>query len=63
MGFALNDYCKGALEALVWVRSMVKRLKSQPETINRVLEEVDRAVEDINEGIAVDFRERLNLGP
>ena len=63
MGFALNDYCKGALEALVWVRSLIKRLKSQSGTVDRVLEEVDRAVEDINEGIAVDFRERLNLGP
>jgi len=58
----LNDYCKGALEALVWVRSLIKRLKSQPGTVDRVLEEADRAVEDMNEGIAVDFRERLRLG-
>ena len=58
----MNDYCKGALEALVWVRSLIKRLKSQSRTVDRVLEEVDRAVEDMNEGIAVDFRERLRLG-
>lgn len=46
----------------MWVRSLVKRLKSQPETVDRVLEEVDGAVEDMSEGIAVDFRERLRLG-
>jgi len=51
------------LEALVWVRSLIKRLKNQSGTVDRVLEEVDKAMEDINEGIAVDFRERLNLGP
>jgi len=51
----LNDYLKGAFEALSWVRSILKDEKD----INDVIRQVDDAIVDVTEGVAVDFRRRL----
>ena len=51
----LNDYLKGAFEALSWVRSILKDEKD----INAIIKQVDDAIADVTEGVAVDFRRRL----
>jgi len=51
----MHDYLKGAYEALSWVRLTLKGKKD----VEKVLEEVNGAINDITEGVAVDFRERL----
>jgi len=50
---ALNEYCKGALEALSWVKSL---LASNRKDVERML---DKAKEDILSGCADDFPKRL----
>jgi hypothetical protein len=54
-GLEMHDYLKGAYEALSWVRLTLKGKKD----VEKVLEEVNGAINDITEGVAVDFRERL----
>ncbi len=54
-GFDMHDYLKGAYEALSWVKLTLK----EKNDTQKVLEEVNGAINDITEGVAVDFRERL----
>ena len=50
----MNDYARGALEALVWVESLLNKL--DPDLV-RV--EVAGARGELIAGMAVDFRDRL----
>jgi len=58
----LHDYVRGAFEALSWVRKLLVDLRRNPEGLERAVREVDEAIEDIREGVAIDFRERLRGG-
>ena len=57
-GIILNDYGKGALEALVWFRSLMDELRKNKDW-EKLKREVDEAREELLSGIAVDFREKL----
>lgn len=50
----MNDYAMGALEALIWARKMIERLKKK-----EALNQIRKAIEDLEEGIHIDFRQRL----
>lgn len=50
----MNEYCRGALEALSWVKSML--LNRSPE---HAIVMIDQAKDDILNGAAIDFAERL----
>ncbi|MEM4206959.1 MAG: hypothetical protein QXQ43_06775 [Nitrososphaerota archaeon] len=52
----MNDYCKGALEALFWVNTI---LSKNPDDVKR---EINEAISDLYNGIALDFRERIRRG-
>jgi len=51
----MNDYVRGALEALTWARTVLED-QGDPK---RAIEEIEAALKDINAGVAVNFRERL----
>ena len=55
----MNDYQRGALEALIWAKITVKELKDKKGCLETALEEIENTIEDINAGVAVDFRERV----
>jgi hypothetical protein len=55
----LNDYVRGAFEALSWTKEVLSASKKDPAQVERVLKEIEGAIEDIRSGIAVDFRNRL----
>jgi len=50
----MNEYCRGALEALSWARSLL-----ETRSVNQVRGMLDQAKEDILNGCAIDFAERL----
>jgi hypothetical protein len=52
----LNDYVRGAFEALSWVHSLLDvEDQKNPEFVNRI----ENALTDIRKGVAVDFLWRL----
>lgn len=51
----MHDYLKGAFEALSWV----KRTLKEKNDVDAVAKDVQEALNDIAEGVAVDFREGL----
>ena len=53
----MNDYGRGALEALAWV----SRLLEEARSLKDVMTEVEAAKEDILKGVAVNFRDRLKI--
>lgn len=54
----MNDYCKGAIEALFWVKGLAEK-----ETPSAAIEmEVNGALKDLYEGLAIDFRDKLARG-
>lgn len=55
----MNDYTRGAFEALSWVESLIENLKHNPEGWKTLAKEVNDATIDIKRGIGVDFRYRL----
>ena len=55
----MNDYCKGAFEALSWVESLIESTENRPEALEEILKEVNAAIREIREGIAVNFKSRL----
>lgn len=58
----MNDYVRGAFEALNWVEVLLASIdpeKDPMDHLNRVIKEVTAALDDIKEGVAVDFRRRL----
>ena len=59
----MHDYVRGVFEALSWVqRLLVNSVDPEMDpldVLNRAVAEVENAIEDIKEGVAMDFRERL----
>ena len=56
----MHDYVKGAFEALSWVQHLLQDLRENPvRAVQKTLEEVDQALEDIKSGVADDFRWKL----
>jgi hypothetical protein len=57
----MNDYVRGAFEALNWVHILLASVDSEKDLdhVNRAVREVESAMSDIRDGIAVDFRHRL----
>jgi len=58
----MNDYAKGAVEALAWIQSLTSELEREQDRWERLGREVDKAQNELMSGIAVDFRKRLSLG-
>jgi len=57
----VNDYAAGAFEALSWIRMMIKRSNERCQTCQRVLEEIEEALDEMQTGVAVDFRRRITV--
>ena len=57
----MRDYIEGAFEALSWVRTLIKDSKMRCRTCQRVLEEIEEAFEEMQTGVAVDFRRRITV--
>jgi len=57
----MNDYARGALEALAWVDSLLLDFtRTDPgTTLDRLKNEVDGAKAELLHGSAIDFRSRL----
>ncbi|RLI46326.1 hypothetical protein DRO69_03305 [Candidatus Bathyarchaeota archaeon] len=55
----MNDYTRGAFEALSWVEGLIDDLKNHPEGWKILMKEVNEATIDIKRGVGVDFRYRL----
>jgi len=51
----MNDFARGALEALAWVLNMLEDM----EDPNRIRRQVEGARDDLLRGVSVDFRQRL----
>jgi len=58
----MNDYAKGAVEALAWIQSLTSELEREQDRWERLGREVDKAQSELMSGIAVDFRKRLSMG-
>jgi len=57
----LNDYGRGALEALAWVQSLMEEMRKDKDW-EKLRRDVDDVKEDLLRGIAVDFRFRIERG-
>lgn len=60
----MNDYVRGAFEALNWVEALLADIapeKNQRDQLKNVVTEVEEALADIKEGVAVDFRHKLKI--
>ena len=58
----MNDYCRGALEALAWVQRLVEDVDPQDgKSWAGFVGELQAAKEEILSGVAVDFRSRLRI--
>ena len=55
----MHDYVKGAFEALSWVKRLILSYKTKDRGFDELLREVETALEDIEHGVAIDFRRRL----
>jgi len=60
----VNDYVRGAFEALSWTHVLlvnIDRKKDPLGHLDKVIREVEAAIDDIREGVAVNFRDRLKI--
>ena len=57
----MRDYAAGAFEALSWVKTLIKHSRTRCETCQRVLEQIEDAIEQMQTGVAVDFRRRITI--
>ena len=60
----MNDYVRGAFEALNWVEALLADIgpaKDSRDQLKNVVTEVEEALADIKEGVAVDFRHKLKI--
>lgn len=55
----MHDYIRGAFQALTWVREIISENSKDPKGLERIKKEIDSALEDIEHGVAIDFRWRL----
>lgn len=60
----MHDYVKGVFEALSWVQMLLLNgidPEMEPlDILNRAVAEIEKAIDDIKEGVAIDFLEHLN---
>jgi hypothetical protein len=59
---SLNDYVRGAFEALSWTHVLLVNIDSKKDPVghlDKAIREVEAAMDDIKEGVAVNFRDRL----
>jgi len=52
----MNDYVAGAVEALSWVKHLLKQKKAE-----EAIKEVEDAIETILKGVAIDFRRCIEV--
>ncbi len=57
----LNDYTRGAFEALSWIQTILEDLENRPDAVKTLRKEIEEAISDIRRGIGVDFRFRLRI--
>jgi len=60
----VNDYVRGAFEALSWTHVLLVNvdMKKDPAChLDKMIREVEAAMDDIREGVAVNFRDRLKI--
>ena len=57
----VNDYIRGVVEALTWVRYLLKKNPDDPEAIDKALCEVAGTLRLIDDGIALKFPEKFKL--
>lgn len=55
----MREGTAAVFEALSWVQEMLDELLNDPKGIEKALNEVRDAIEDMKKGVAVDFRHRL----
>lgn len=57
----MRDYTAGAFEALSWIRMLIKGSNERCKTCQRVLEEIEEAIDEMQTGVAVDFRRKIEV--
>ena len=57
----MNEYCRGALEALAWIQSLMEEMRKERDW-EKLRRNVDQVKEEILRGVAVDFRFRIERG-
>ena len=57
----MRDYAEGAFEALSWIRMLIKNSNERCRTCQRVLEEIEKVIDEMQTGVAVDFRRRITV--
>ncbi|MDH5440072.1 MAG: hypothetical protein OEZ48_08335 [Candidatus Bathyarchaeota archaeon] len=55
----MREGTAAVFEALSWVQEMLSELQNDPKGIEKAVNEVRDAIEDMKKGIAIDFRHRL----
>ena len=55
----MREGTAAVFEALSWVQEMLSELLNDPKGIEKAINEVRDAIEDMKKGIAIDFRHRL----
>jgi hypothetical protein len=55
----MREGTAAVFEALSWVQEMLHDLLNDPKGIEKALNEVRDAIEDMKKGVAIDFRHRL----
>lgn len=57
----MHDYVRGAFQALTWIRELMNSLENEkePNAFEKLIKEVDDALNDIEHGAAIDFRWRI----
>jgi len=55
----MREGTAAVFEALSWVQEMLSELLNDPKGIEKAVNEVRDAIEDMKKGIAIDFRHRL----
>ena len=53
----MRDYAKGALEALQWALLKIEELRD----LEKVRREIEAARDELLNGVAIDFRDRIRL--
>ena len=59
----MRDYAEGAFEALSWIRTLIKNSNERCQTCQRILEEIEEAIDEMQTGVAIDFRRRVSGFP
>lgn len=57
----MNDYTRGVIGALSWVRCLLKENADDPEALEKIQSEVARMLKLISNNIAADFPQKFKL--